>query len=98
MRSSAIHQISRLFLLASIVSYGVAAEVASALDADSYNQWKEAGNSGEATPAERIKALPGFKVERLRSADSKDGSWVALAFDDRGRAIIFSGKPRGCCA
>ena len=58
------------------------------LDADSYNQWKDALKTGEATPPQRIKALPGFTVERLRSAATGEGSWIAMAFDPKGRLII----------
>ena len=58
------------------------------LDADTYNQWKDALKAGEATPPERIKALPGFTVERLRSAAPEEGSWIAMAFDPKGRLVI----------
>ncbi len=59
-----------------------------ALDADSYNQWKDALKPGEATPVSRIQAPAGFAVERLRSAAAGEGSWVALAIDEAGRAIV----------
>ncbi len=42
----------------------------------------------EATPVDAIKALPGFKVERLYSVPAdQQGSWVCLTVDDRGRLI-----------
>ena len=66
----------------------VAGDQPPSLDADSYNQWKDALKTGEATPPERIKALPGFTVERLRSAAPDEGSWIAMAFDPKGRLII----------
>ena len=56
------------------------------VDAD-YNQWKRA-LTNTATAAAHITALPGFKVERVRSAEEGEGSWVALAFDPRGRIVI----------
>ena len=41
-----------------------------------------------ATPVERIKHLPGFKVELLYSVPSDEqGSWVSLCVDHRGRLI-----------
>src|ERR1700723_2672526 len=42
----------------------------------------------EATPVEAIQSLPGFKVERLYSVPaSKEGSWVSMTVDDKGRLI-----------
>jgi putative heme-binding domain-containing protein len=41
-----------------------------------------------ATPVDAIQSLPGFKVERLYSVPAdKQGSWVALTVDDKGRLI-----------
>src|SRR5258705_4207217 len=54
---------------------------------EDYNQWKRA-LTNSATAAAHITALPGFKVELVRSAQADEGSWVALAFDPRGRIII----------
>ena len=68
--------------------HALVAKGAPPLDAESYNQWQAALTPGEATPPERITALPGFVVERLRSSAAGEGSWVAMAFDDRGRVII----------
>lgn len=37
---------------------------------------------------DKLKLLPGFKAEHLYSpSDNKQGSWVAMAFDDKGRMI-----------
>ncbi|MBC3787000.1 c-type cytochrome [Spirosoma utsteinense] len=37
---------------------------------------------------DKLKLLPGFKAEHLYSpSDEKQGSWVAMAFDDKGRMI-----------
>ena len=58
------------------------------LDAGSYNQWKDALKSTTATPAGEVRALPGFRVELVRSAQAEEGSWVALSFDGKGRPII----------
>src|ERR687895_2844818 len=64
------------------VAVGVAA-IPVPVDED-YNQWKRA-LTNSATAAVHITALPGFKVELVRSAEADEGSWVALAFDPRGR-------------
>jgi putative heme-binding domain-containing protein len=37
---------------------------------------------------DKLKLMPGFKAEHLYSpSDNKQGSWVAMAFDDKGRMI-----------
>ena len=46
----------------------------------------------QATPAEKIQALEGFKVELLRSAQPGEGSWVCMTVDPRGRLIV---SPQG---
>jgi len=55
---------------------------------EDYNQWKRALGTNAATAVEHITALPGFTVELLRSAQPGEGSWVAMAFDPRGRIVI----------
>ncbi|MBI3853785.1 MAG: c-type cytochrome [Verrucomicrobia bacterium] len=42
----------------------------------------------EATPAESLTVLPGFKVELLKSAETGEGSWVSMTIDPKGRLII----------
>ncbi|MDX2021201.1 MAG: c-type cytochrome [Deltaproteobacteria bacterium] len=54
------------------------------------------GMSGAATSPADIKVPPGFKVERLYSAQpDKDGSWISLAVDNKGRLITSSQHHRG---
>jgi putative heme-binding domain-containing protein len=50
--------------------------------------WGDIMATPEATPAEKLTVLPGFKVERLRSAERGEGSWVCMAVDPKGRLII----------
>lgn len=69
-----------------IVAFG--ASGASAILQEDYNQWKQALGTNAATAADNITALPGFKVELLRSAQRNEGSWVAMTFDPRGRIVI----------
>ena len=64
-----------------------ALSAATVLEED-YNQWKQALGTNVATAAQAITALPGFQVELLRSSQPTEGSWVALAFDPRGRIVI----------
>ncbi|MBC8113960.1 MAG: hypothetical protein H7062_06260, partial [Candidatus Saccharimonas sp.] len=53
-----------------------------------YDQWKLAlTQNGVASPV-AISTLPGFKVEVVRVAEPNEGSWISLAFDSKGRAII----------
>ena len=44
--------------------------------------------AAEATPAESLYTLPGFKVELIANAAPDEGSWVAMCKDDKGRFII----------
>ncbi|MEO8353709.1 MAG: c-type cytochrome [Chthoniobacteraceae bacterium] len=50
------------------------------------------GFAAEATPADQLTVPPGFKVELLRSASEREGSWVSMAVDDKGRLYI---SPQG---
>jgi putative heme-binding domain-containing protein len=50
--------------------------------------WGKVFATREATPAETIQVMPGFKVELLHSADPTEGSWISMAADDKGRLII----------
>ena len=48
-----------------------------------------AGVGTEATPAEQISVLPGFKIERLYSVPKeKEDSWVSMTVDPKGRLIV----------
>ncbi len=53
-----------------------------------YNQWKEAIETRRATAARHVTAIPGFKVDLLRTATKAEGSWVSLEFDGQGRLLI----------
>ncbi len=50
--------------------------------------WRDVFNAPQATPAESIWVMPGFKVELLHSATLNEGSWVAMTIDPRGRLIV----------
>ena len=76
-----------LLLLAGLACPGAARAARAILDED-YNQWKQALGTNLATQAGNIVAPPGFRVELIRSARANEGSWVALAFDPKGRVVI----------
>jgi putative heme-binding domain-containing protein len=59
---------------------------------DAYNSWMLARDVNQATDPQTISALTGFKVELLRSAQPGEDSWVALAFDPRGRLTVAREK------
>lgn len=47
------------------------------------------GQPGEATAAELLTLLPGFKAERLYSVPKEtQGSWVAMTLDPKGRLLV----------
>ena len=48
--------------------------------------------SAAVTPPEQIKVPPGFKVELLREAGPREGSWICMAQDDQGRLYV---SPQG---
>ena len=50
--------------------------------------WGDVMATPVATAADKLTALPGFKVELLRSAERGEGSWVCMAVDPKGRLII----------
>lgn len=50
--------------------------------------WGDVLATRQATAAESLQTLPGFKVELLRSARIDEGSWVSMTFDPKGRLII----------
>src|SRR5262249_26565178 len=42
----------------------------------------------QATPAEALQTLPGFKMELLHSSQPGEGSWVSMTLDNKDRLII----------
>lgn len=55
---------------------------------DNYEQWKQALSTEEGTDPANFLIAPGFEIRRVRSALPNEDSWVSLAFDSQGRAII----------
>ncbi|MFM8470488.1 MAG: heme-binding protein [Limisphaerales bacterium] len=54
----------------------------------------KAAGKREATPADQLYTLAGFKTELLISAEPEEGSWVNLCKDNKGR-LILSPQHRG---
>ena len=50
--------------------------------------WGNVFAKRQATLAESLTVMPGFKVELLHSADASEGSWISMAADDKGRLIV----------
>jgi putative heme-binding domain-containing protein len=50
--------------------------------------WGEPLKPAQATPAEGITVLPGFKIELLHSSQPNEGSWICMDVDQKGRLII----------
>lgn len=61
---------------------------------DAYNSWQLAkpGAQSQATDPTTFTLPPGFKAELIRSAQVEDGSWVAMAFDPKGRITLAREK------
>lgn len=55
---------------------------------DDYDQWKRAIGTEQADEPARIRVVPGFQVELVRSSQKGEGSWVSLTFDAKGRLIV----------
>ena len=54
---------------------------------DNYEQWRLASGD-EADSGGRFWTAPGFELDLVRTAEEDEGSWVSMAFDPRGRAVI----------
>ena len=50
--------------------------------------WGNPFGARQATAAETLTVLPGFKVDLIRSAQPGEGSWISMAIDHRGRLIV----------
>ena len=56
---------------------------------EDYTQWKMAQpGAANSSDAPEITCPPEFEVDLVRKAGPDDGSWVSMAFDPQGRAII----------
>jgi putative heme-binding domain-containing protein len=67
-------------------------QTARVLGSNGVAPWGDVLARPSATPAEALTVPPGFRVELVRSAEPGEGSWICLAFDERGRLLI---SPQG---
>ena len=59
---------------------------------DNYEQWRQAqGAKAVGNPASFL-ISPRFEIQLVRSAQSGEDSWISLAFDPQGRAVIAREK------
>ena len=59
---------------------------------DDYTQWKRVQGTSAATDPATFEVPAGFELELLRSARKNEDSWVAMAFDPKGRIVIAKEK------
>lgn len=50
--------------------------------------WDDVFKPAQATTADKITVLPGFKIALLHSAQAHEGSWICMTVDPKGRLII----------
>ncbi|WP_254513257.1 hypothetical protein [Anatilimnocola floriformis] len=55
---------------------------------ENYEQWQQAKTDSQKKAVPKFWTAPGFEVTELRVAQPDEGSWIALAFDAKGRAVI----------
>ncbi len=55
---------------------------------DDYEQWRQATGAKKSADPSRFFVRDGFQIELLHSATKKQGSWVSMAFDPKGRLVI----------
>ena len=55
---------------------------------DNYEQWKQALGAEDGSNPATFAIAPGFEIDLVRSAQPDEDSWVSLAFDPQGRAVI----------
>lgn len=59
---------------------------------DDYEQWQDARAQKDSTDASAFRLLPGFVIERVRSAAEGEDSWISMRFDPQGRIIVAREK------
>lgn len=55
---------------------------------ENYEQWQQAKGSDAEKLQPRFWTAQGFQISLMRTAKADEGSWISLAFDEKGRAII----------
>lgn len=73
--------------------WGIGRRAATVSVLENYEQWQQT-KSGAPAKQPKLWSAPGFEITALRVAGPDEGSWISLAFDAQGRAII-SREDRG---
>ncbi len=68
--------------------WGAGRRDASLSPIENYEQWQQAKGSETQKIQPKFWTAPGFQISLLRTANADEGSWISLAFDDQGRAIV----------
>ena len=68
--------------------WGAGRRDASLSPIENYEQWQQAKGSETQKMQPKFWTAPGFQISLLRTANADEGSWISLAFDDQGRAIV----------
>jgi putative heme-binding domain-containing protein len=84
-RATSFGEVSERLLIAPERQVGITA-------VDNYEQWKQALGVKKGTDPAAFLLTPGFEIELVRSAQPDEDSWVSLAFDPQGRAVIAKEK------
>ena len=67
--------------------WGIGRRDASVSPLENYEQWRQSTATGKG-PTQKFFTPPGFEVSLVRTAAADEGSWIALAFDPQGRAVV----------
>ncbi len=59
---------------------------------DNYEQWRQAQGAKTGSNPASFLVSPGFEIQLVRSAQEGEDSWISLAFDPQGRAVIAKEK------
>jgi putative heme-binding domain-containing protein len=59
---------------------------------DNYEQWRQAQGTTSGSDPATFLITPEFQIQLVRTAQANEDSWVSLAFDPQGRAIIAMEK------
>lgn len=59
---------------------------------DNYEQWRQAQGVKSGSDPASFLLSPGFEIQLVRSAQEGEDSWISLAFDPQGRAVIAKEK------
>ncbi len=68
--------------------WGAGRRDASLSPIENYEQWQQAKGSETEKVQPKFWTAPGFQISLMRTAKADESSWISLAFDDQGRAVV----------